>query len=102
MATLVDEQRTMFNPEQATAFDAVLKSVTNNQGYLFFIHAAGGCRKTFLCNTITTKIRRREQVALSIASSGIVTLLLDGGKISHSHFKIPLSINEDSGWTEME
>jgi len=30
MATLVNEQRAMFNPEQTTAFDAVLESVTNN------------------------------------------------------------------------
>ena len=30
IATLVNEQRAMFNPEQAAAFDAVLESVTNN------------------------------------------------------------------------
>jgi len=96
MATLVDEQRAIFNPDQATAFDAVLESVTNNQGHLFFIHAAGGCRKTFLCNTITAEIRRRGQVALCVASSGIAALLLNGGRTSHSHFKIPLSIHEDS------
>ena len=74
----------------------VLESVTNNQGHLFFIHAAGGCRKTFLCNTITAEIRRRGQVALCVASSGIAALLLNGGRTSHSHFKIPLSIHEDS------
>ena len=49
----------MFNPEQATAFDIVLESVTNNQSYLFFIHAAGSCGKTFLCNTIAAEVRRR-------------------------------------------
>jgi len=30
MATLVDEQRAIFNPDQVTAFDAILESVTNN------------------------------------------------------------------------
>jgi len=30
MATLVDEQRAIFNLDQAAAFDAVLESVTNN------------------------------------------------------------------------
>jgi len=30
MATLVDEQRAIFNPNQATTFDAVLKSIINN------------------------------------------------------------------------
>jgi len=96
MATWVDEQRAIFNLDQAAAFDAVLKSVTNNQGHFFFIHAAGGCGKTFLCNTIAAEVRRRGQVALYVASSGIAALLLDGGRTSHSHFKIPLFIHEDS------
>jgi len=73
----------------------VLESVTNNQGYLFFIHAAGGCG-TFLCNTIAAEVRRRGQVALCMASSGIAALLLDSERTSHSCFKIPLSIYEDS------
>jgi len=96
MATLVDEQRAIFNPDQATAFNAILESVTNNQGHLFFIHATGGCGKTFLCNTIATEVRRKGQIVLCVASSGIATLLLDKGRISHSCFKIPLSIHEDS------
>ena len=48
------------------------------------------------CNTIAAEVRRRGQVALCIALSGIATLLLDGGKTSHSCFKIPLSIHKDS------
>jgi len=96
MATLVNEQRAIFNPDQATAFDAILESVTNNQGHCFFIHAAGGYGKTFLCNTIAAEVRRRGQVALCVASSGIATFLLNRRRTSHSHFKIPLSIHEDS------
>jgi len=57
MATLVDEKRAIFNPDQVIAFDAILESITNNQGHLFFIHAAGGCGKTFLCNTIAAEVR---------------------------------------------
>ena len=57
MATLVNEQRAIFNPEQATAFDAVQESVTSNQDHLFFIHAAGSCGKTFLCNTIAIETK---------------------------------------------
>ena len=33
---------------------------------------------------------------MCVASSGIATLLLDRGRISHSCFQIPLSIYEDS------
>jgi len=60
MATLVDEQRAIFNPDQAATFDAVLESVTNNQGHLFFIHATSGYGKTFLCNTIAAEVRKRD------------------------------------------
>jgi len=49
-----------------------------------------------LCNTIAAEVRRRGQVALCVALSGVAALLLDGGRTSHSHFKIPLSIYEDS------
>ena len=66
MATLVDKQRAIFNPDQAAAFDAVLESITNNQGHLFFIYAAGGCGKTFLCNTIAAEVRRRGQIAFNV------------------------------------
>ena len=59
ITTLIDEQKTMFNPEQAAAFDTVLESVTNNQGYFFFIYATGSYRKIFLYNTIATKAKRR-------------------------------------------
>jgi len=96
MVTLVDEQRAIFNPDQATTFDAVLESITNNQSHLFFIHAAGSYEKTFLCNTIAAKVRRRGQVVLCMISSGIAALLLDEGRTSYSHFKIPLSIHKDS------
>jgi len=96
MATLVDKQRTIFNLDQATAFDVVLESVTNNQGHLFFIHAAGSFGKTFLCNTIVAKVRKRGQIALHVVSSRITTLLLDRERTSHLCSKIPLSIHEDS------
>jgi len=100
MVALVNEQRAVFNPEQAAVFHAILESVTNNQGYLFFIYAAGGCGKTFLCNTIAAEVRRRGQVALCVASSGIAALLLDGRRTSHLHFKIPMPVHEDYCWTQ--
>jgi len=96
IATLVDEQMAIFNPDQAIAFDAILESVTNNQDRLFFIHAAGSCGKTLLCNTIAAEVRRRGQVVLCVVSSGIAALLLDKGRTSHSCFKISLSIHKDS------
>jgi len=48
-----------------------------------------------LCNTIAAEVRRKGQIALCMASSGIAALLLDRGRTSYSCFKIPLSIYED-------
>ena len=96
MATLVNKQRAIFNSKQAATFDAILESVTNNQGYLFFIYAAGGCEKTFLYNTIAAEVRRKGQVVLYVVSSGITTFLLDRGRTSYSCFKISFPINEDT------
>ena len=93
---MVNKQRTIFNPEQTAAFDAVLESVTNNQGHLFFIHTASGCGKTFLCDTIAVEVRKREQVVLCVASSEIVALLLDRERTSYLYFKISFFINENS------
>ena len=47
-------------------------------------------------NTIAAEVRKRGQVALCVASSGIAAFLLDGERTFHSCFKIPLSIHEDS------
>jgi PIF1-like helicase/Helicase len=37
------------------------------------------------------------KVALCVASSGIASLLLDGGRTAHSRFKIPIPVFENSG-----
>jgi hypothetical protein len=36
------------------------------------------------------------KIALAVASSGIAALLLPGGRILHSRFKIPLDIKQNS------
>jgi len=50
MATLVDEQRAIFNPDQAAAFDAVLESVTNNQGH----HCDHDIKETHVTGVVCT------------------------------------------------
>ena len=52
-----------------------------------------------MCNTIAAAIRSSGhhdyQIALCVASSGIASLLLDGGCTAHSHFNIPIPCHED-------
>ena len=78
-----------FNVEQRNVFDAAMDSVNNNKGKMLFIHSAGGCGKTFVCNTIAAAVRAKGKVALCVASSGIAALLLDGGQTAHSRLGIP-------------
>jgi hypothetical protein len=96
MQQIVDQNRQAFNPGQSAIFDEIIGSVTGDQGHLFFIHSAGGCGKTFLCNTIAAEVRRRGEVALCVASSGIAALLLAGGRTAHSRFRIPIPAHDAS------
>jgi hypothetical protein len=96
LAVQVEEKKILFNVEQRAVFDAVVDSVRNQQGKVFFLHSAGGCGKTFVCNIIAAAVRSSGKVALCVASSGIASLLLDGGSTAHSRFKIPIPILDNS------
>ncbi|CAL9234415.1 unnamed protein product [Arabidopsis halleri] len=86
----------LLNCEQRRVYDAVLDSVANNLGKLFFLNGPGGTGKTFVYKTLIAKLRSSKQVVLPVASSGIAALLLPGGRTAHSRFKIPLNLTEDS------
>lgn len=96
LAARVTANTTQFNNAQRGVYDAVMQSVNNNQGKIFFLHSAGGCGKTFVCNTIAAAVRAQGKIALCVASSGIASLLLEGGRTAHSTFKIPLQVNDTS------
>ena len=92
----VEANSAQFNDAQRGVYDAVMHSVNNNSGKIIFVHSAGGCGKTFLCNTIAAAVRAEGKIALCVASSGIASLLLEGGRTAHSTFKIPLQLNDTS------
>ncbi|XP_010445117.1 PREDICTED: ATP-dependent DNA helicase PIF1-like [Camelina sativa] len=53
-------------------------------------------RKTFVWKILAAAIRSRGQIVLNVASSGIASLLLEGGRTAHSRFAIPLNPDEFS------
>nr|GEU48449.1 hypothetical protein [Tanacetum cinerariifolium] len=63
---------------------------------MFFVYGYGGTGKTFLYKTLTASIRSKGGIVLNVASIGIASLLLDGGRTAHSRFAIPINIVEDS------
>ncbi|XP_076886945.1 uncharacterized protein LOC143536652 [Bidens hawaiensis] len=68
----------------------------NNPGGVFFVYGYGGTGKTYLWKTLSASIRAKGEVVLNVASSGIASLLLEGGRTTHSRFLIPINLTEDS------
>ena len=69
---IVEENKAKFNAKQLETFNAVMDSVDNNLGKMIFIHSAGGCGKTFVCNTLASAVCSNGDVALCVASSGLL------------------------------
>lgn len=74
------------NDAQLAAYTAVTTSVCENIATTFFLSGGAGTGKTFLYNTIATKLRSHGHVVVTVASSGIASLLLVGGALHILHF----------------
>jgi len=73
-----------------------MEAVNNNKGDMFFLYGYGGTGKTYIWRTLASSLRAKNQIMIMVASSGIASLLLPGGRTTHSKFKIPVPIFEDS------
>ncbi|CAF1705692.1 unnamed protein product, partial [Brassica napus] len=84
------------NNQQLAVYEAVMKSVNEKQGKLFFLYGAGGTGKTFIYRAIIAALRSSSKRVIPVASSAIAALLLPGGRTAHSRFNIPLKLYEDT------
>ncbi|GJZ73835.1 uncharacterized protein Tco_0637981 [Tanacetum coccineum] len=82
--------------EQKGTYETIMDACDNNRGGMFFVYGYGGTGKTFLYKTLTAALRSKSEIVLTVASSGIAALLLDGGRTAHSRFAIPINVVEDS------
>ncbi|CAH1422268.1 unnamed protein product [Lactuca virosa] len=82
--------------EQRNIFLNIMSAIQENKGGVFFVYGYGGTGKTFLWKTISAAIRSDGNIVLNVASSGIASLLLSGGRTAHSRFIIPFELIEDS------
>src|SRR3954468_9284141 len=73
-----------------------MDAVEKQQGGVFFLYGYGGTGKTFMWNTLSAALRSKKKIVLPVASSGIASLLLPGGRTAHSMFKIPIPTLEES------
>ncbi|CAH1420772.1 unnamed protein product [Lactuca virosa] len=82
--------------EQRDIFLDIMSVVKENQGGVLFVYGYGGTGKTFLWKTISTAVRSDGHIVLNVSSSGIASLLLSGGRTTHSRFIHPFELTEDS------
>ncbi|KAF7839029.1 putative PIF1 DNA helicase/replication protein A1-like protein [Senna tora] len=80
--------------KQTNIYNDIIDAVDRSEGGVFFVNGFGGSGKTFIWNTLTSAIRGRGQIVLAVASSGIASQLILGGRTAHSSFVLKL-------WTEV-
>lgn len=88
-----------FNTAQNEIFETIKNAVNHpNEKWsnLFFINGEGGAGKTFLYDGMASYFRLKRNIVLTVASSGIASLLLPGGRTAHSRFQIPLNVQSNS------
>ncbi|XP_010445523.1 PREDICTED: uncharacterized protein LOC104728200 [Camelina sativa] len=86
----------MLTSEQKDVYDKITGAVFKDLGGVFFLYGFGGTGKTFMWKTLSAAIRCRGLIVLNVASSGIVSLLLEGGRTAHSRFVIPWVVDDYS------
>jgi len=89
----------MLTDEQRCVHDKIMESVGSNDNGFFFLKGYGGIGKTFIWKTLSVDVRSKGLIVLNVASSGIATLLLPGGRTAHSTLTVPFEINEASSLT---
>jgi hypothetical protein len=91
-----DNAEDRLNGDQRNVYETILNVVTNKEGKLFFVYGSGGTDKTFVWTTLLSMLRGQGKIVLVVASLGIASLLLLGDKITHSRFKIPIDLHDES------
>ncbi|HEV7738154.1 MAG TPA: AAA family ATPase [Chlamydiales bacterium] len=81
----------LLNASQRRVFDTVFDTAMGrSEQKLFFVNGPGGTGKSFIWSTLAHALRAEGKIVLCVASSGIASLLLPGGRTAHSTFAIPI------------
>jgi ATP-dependent DNA helicase PIF1 len=84
------------NDGQCAAYNGVIDAYAALHAKVIFIDGPSGTGKTYTENLILNIVHSCGNIALAIASSGIVALLLSGRQMTHSYLKIPIVLNHTS------
>ncbi|KAH0767208.1 hypothetical protein KY285_003079 [Solanum tuberosum] len=84
------------NKKQMIAYNVITERIFSNKPGAFFIDGPGGTGKTFLYRALLATIRSMGYIALATTTSGVAASILPGGRTTHSRFKIPIDLDENS------
>ncbi|GKD48480.1 DNA helicase [Tanacetum coccineum] len=90
------ESAPKLNHDHRNIFDLIISAFTTNRQELLFVYGHGGTGKTSLWRTIISSLRSHGKIVLAVTSSGIVSLLLPAEHTTHSQFKLPLELTDES------
>jgi PIF1-like helicase len=77
-----------FTSEQQTIFDEFVQAINDNQSLCLFVDGKAGRGKSFLIQSIVDYVRSRGEVAVVTATSAFAALGYNGGRTTHSAFKV--------------
>ncbi|XP_058764879.1 uncharacterized protein LOC131638334 [Vicia villosa] len=85
---------------QRSIYEEIMEAVEKQRGGVFFLYGYGGTGLHHVlagfAMAIERKNRGRRRLLQPVASSGIASLLLPGGRTTHSRFKIPVPTLDSS------
>ena len=88
---------TLLNANKQTfIFDKIMRVVASQSGGVYFLCRYGGIGKTFIWKILSFAIRSNCGIVLTVASSEIASVLLLGGRTTHSKFAIPVPATQNS------
>lgn len=93
---IAEELEGKLNDGQHRAFQAVYTAVQQRTGECFFLHGPGGTGKTYVYCALAATFRGLGYIVLCVASTGIASILMPGGRTAHTTFRIPLDPDENS------
>ncbi|KAF7839037.1 DNA helicase PIF1, ATP-dependent [Senna tora] len=68
----------LLNDDQKSAFKSIIDVIKQGRNATFFVDGPGSTGKTFLYRALLSSVRKKEMIALAIASSGIAAIILPG------------------------
>ncbi|XP_012829670.1 PREDICTED: uncharacterized protein LOC105950848 [Erythranthe guttata] len=83
-------------PDQKKVYDTITNALSKNSGGMFFLYGHWGTVRTFIWNTLSVAVRSEKGIVINVASRGIASLLLPGGRTTHSRFGLPIIMHESS------